>query len=99
MTESGDVAKGTTQIGDVKRPLAAVSNITKANNIAFFCDGDDWIIDRKDELAETILKLVRRVRKKTKMYQYKGTYRMRAWLMPEEQKGPSHNRPFGRQGR
>ena len=91
--------KGTTQIGEVRRPLAAVSKITKANNIAFFFDGDDWITDRRDELAEAILKLVRKVKRKTKMYQHKGTYRMRAWLIPEEADGEECKRPFGGQGR
>ena len=99
MTETGEVSRGTTQVGEVRRPLAAVSKITKANNIAFFCDGDDWIIDRRDELAEAILKLVRKVKRKTKMYQHKGTYRMRAWLIPEETNGDGSSRPFGGQGR
>ena len=99
MTETGGVSQGTTQVGEVRRPLAAVSKITKANNIAFFCDGDDWIIDRRDELADAILKLVRKVKRKTKMYQHKGTYRMRAWLIPEEASGEEGGRPFGRQGR
>ena len=76
-----------------------MSKITKANNIAFFCEGEDWIIDRRDELADAIIKLVRKVKKKTKMYQHKGTYRMRAWLIPEEADGEESKRPFGGQGR
>ena len=91
--------RGTTQIGEVRRPLAAVSKITEANNIAFFSKGEDWIIDKSDELADAILKLVRQVKKKTKMYQHKGTYRMRAWLIPEGQKAIGDNGPFGRPGR
>ena len=98
MTEHGDVASGTTQIGEVKRPLAAVSNITKGKvkKIAFFCEDEDWIIDRRDPVAEEILKLVRRAKLKTKVHEHKGTYRMRAWLMPPKvEKGAKA--PFHRQ--
>ena len=98
MTETGEIARGTTQIGEVKRPLAAVSRITKANNIVFFSEGEDFIIDRKDELADAILKLVRKVRRKTKLYQHKGTYRMRAWLIPDSHSSEGAASPFGRQG-
>ena len=84
MTEHGDVAKGTTQIGAVRRPLAAVSSITKkAKKIAFFCEDNDWIIDRKDPVAQEIIKLVQKARMKTKVHEHKGTYRMRAWLVPQ----------------
>ena len=95
MVESGDVARGTTQVGEVRRPLAAVSKITKANNICFFSQGEDWIIDKKDPLAEQILELVQRARLKTRMYEHKGTYRMRAWLIPEN----ADSRLCGRPGR
>ena len=67
MTESGTVSRGTTQIGEVRRPLAAVSRITKAGNMVIFSEGDDWIIDRRDEVADAILKLVRQATKKVKM--------------------------------
>ena len=67
MTEHGKVAKGETQIGKVRRPLAAVSNLTKrGNQIAFFCENEDWLIDKKDEVAAEILELVRKAKKKTK---------------------------------
>ena len=95
----GLVNRGTTQIGDVRRPLAAVSKITEANNIAFFSTDEDWIIDKRDEVAQKILELVRQAKLKTKMYQHKGTYRMRAWLIPEGQKAIGDNGPFGRPGR
>ena len=98
MTETGEVARGTTQIGEVKRPLAAVSRITKANNFVFFSDGADYIIDRRDELAESILQLVKKAQKKTKLYQHKGTYRMRAWLIPDSHSSQGAASPFGRQG-
>ena len=87
LTEDGGMNRGTTQVGDVKRPLAAVSRITQANNIAFFSTDCDWIIDKRDPVAEKILKLVEQVKAKTRMYQHKGTYRIRAWLVPEGQKG------------
>ena len=99
MTESGAVSRGTTQIGEVRRPLAAVSKITKAGNLVIFSEGDDWIIDRRDEVADAILKLVKQATKKVKMYQHKGTYRMRAWLIPEGHKAIGNNGPFGRPGR
>ena len=106
MTEHGAISQGTTQVGEVRRPLAAVSKITAAGNIAFFADGDDCIISRSDPVVEEILALVRKARKKTKVHQYKGTYRMRAWLIPEgaqenQQKADSKgsSRPFGRPGR
>ena len=101
MTESGDIAKGTTQVGEVRRPLAAVSKITKANNIVFFAEGNDWIVDRRDPLAQELIKLVEKVKSKTKLYQHKGTYRMRAWMLPAENNSGSNGRhaaPFGRQG-
>ena len=83
MTEAGNVAKGHTQVGEVKRPLAAVSRISEAGNIAMFAEGENWIISKKDGLAEEILELVRRAKKKTRIHKHKGTYRMRAWLVPE----------------
>ena len=99
MTEGGLVNQGTTQIGEVRRPLAAVSKNTEANNLVIFSKGDDWIIDRRDEVGDAILKLVRKAQKKVKMYQHKGTYRMRAWLIPEGEKAIGDNGPFGRPGR
>ena len=93
MVESGDLARGTTQIGDVKRPPAAVSRITKANNIAFFSQGQDWILDLKDPIAQKILGLIEKVRLKTKMYEHKGTYRMRAWLVPPNTDAGLFGRP------
>ena len=105
MTEHGDISRGTTQVGEVRRPLAAVSKITAAGNIAFFADGDDCIISRKDPVVEEILALVWKARKKTKVHQYKGTYRMRAWLIlegaqgsPKKPTSKGSSRPFGRQG-
>ena len=46
-----------------------------------------------DEKAD----FVQKAKDKTQMHSHKGTYRMRAWLVPEQQpaKGP---RPFGRPG-
>ena len=35
MTDSGSIAKRTTQVGEVKRPLAAVSKIVDAKNMKF----------------------------------------------------------------
>ena len=99
MTEHGDVASGTTQIGEVKRPLAAVSNITKGKvkKIAFFCEDEDWIIDRRDPVAGEIFELVKKAKLKTKVHEHKGTYRMRAWLMPPKVKKEGQA-PFHRQG-
>ena len=106
MTEHGDISRGTTQVGEVRRPLAAVSKITAAGNIAFFADGDDCIISRADPVVKEILALVRKATKKTKVHQYKGTYRMRAWMIPEGAQGKvkkpdvkGSSRPFGRPGR
>ena len=96
MTEHGQVAQGDTQIGKVRRPLAAVSKITKNGNIAFFSEGNDWIISKKDPIAGQILELVERAQAKTKVHEHKGTYRMRAWLIPESQKDKLA--PCGRQG-
>ena len=105
MTEHGSIASGKTQVGEVRRPLAAVSKITAAGNIALFADGDDCIMNRSDPVVEEILALVRKAKKKTKVHQYKGTYPMRAWMIPEDsennQMGDAakrNNRPFGRQG-
>ena len=96
--------KGTTQVGDVKRPLAAVSDMTAANQIVFFCEGEDWVIDRKDPVAKEMVELARKAREKTRMYQHKGTYRVRAWMVPggddvDEKSAPKGKAaPFGRQG-
>ena len=106
MTERGVVKKGTTQVGEVKRPLAAVSDMTAANQIVFFCDGEDWIIDRKDPVAKEMVRLAQQAKEKTRMYQHKGTYRVRAWMVPggendEETarpRGKAATAPFGRQG-
>ena len=84
MTEHGDLSRGTTQIGKVRRPLAAVSNMTKrAKKIVLFCENDDWAIDRKDPIAAQIMELVAKAKLKTKIHEHRGTYRMRAWLIPE----------------
>ena len=99
MTENGKIAEGTTQVGEVRRPLAAVSKITKAGQIAFFSQGEDWLIDKRDPVALEIIKLVQKAKRKTRMYEHKGTYRIRAWMIPgttnDENNGPA---PFGRQG-
>ena len=105
MTEGGVVKKGTTQVGEVKRPLAAVSDMTAANQIVFFCEGEDWIIDRKDPVAKELIKLAQKAKAKTRMYQSKGTYRIRAWMVPggepeEEGSQPKGKAaPFGRPGK
>ena len=100
VTESGKIGEGTTQIGDVRRPLAAVSKITKAGQIAFFSQGEDWLIDKRDPIALEILNLVRKAKRKTKLYEHKGTYRLRAWMVPGNQteKNVVSTGPFGRQG-
>ena len=86
----------------MRRPLAAVSKITKAGQIAFFSEGEDWLIDKKDEVAAEILELVRKATKKTKLYEHKGTYRMRVWMLAgdkdRKQPGARGKHPFGRQG-
>ena len=101
MTESGTISKGLTQVGEVRRPLAAVSKITGANNIVFFCQDEDWIVDRRDPIAAELVRLVQRAKMKTKMYLHTGTYRMRAWLVPENmtrEEVMKRASPFGRQG-
>ena len=80
--------------------------MTAANQIVFFCDGEDWVIDRRDPVAAEMVRLAQRAQQKTKMYQQKGTYRVRAWMVPggeEEEKksqpkGKAAKTPFGRQG-
>ena len=78
--------------------------MAKANQIVFFCEGEDWIVDRRDPLAKELISIVQRVRQKTRMYEHKGTYRVRAWMIPGEESkdeaaGPKGaGRPFGRQG-
>ena len=100
MLESGAVNKGKTQIGDVRRPLAAVSQLTKdARNIVFFSEGEDWIIPRSGPIADEILRLVKSIpaQEKIQMHAHKGTYRMRAWIVPETAPAKRPSRPFGRQ--
>ena len=63
----------------------------------FFCEGHDWIIDRRDPVAQELIRLVQEAKLKTKMHEHKGTYRMRAWLIPENAAEEPTN-PFGRQG-
>ena len=98
MTEHGDIARGTTQIGKVRRPLAAVSNMSKrGKKIVLFCEDNDWAIDRRDPLADQIMDLVSKVKLKTKIHEHKGTYRMRAWLIRKDAKTNEPTAPFGRQ--
>ena len=78
--------------------MAAVSKITEAGNIAFFTEDENLLISMKDDLANEILELVRKARKKTKVHKHRGTYRMRAWLIPEGGTAKRYERPFGRQG-
>ena len=91
MVEGGAITRGRTQVGEVRRPLAAVSEITKSNQIAFFCQGEDWLIDRRDEQAAKIIKLVRRVKLKTKVHEHKGTFcSIFMWAVtPDDGKSPS----------
>ena len=107
MNEAGEIKKGNTQVGDVRRPLAAVSELTKNNQIGFFCKDEDWLLDRRDPLVPAIIRLVQQVQNKTKMYEHRGTYRIRAWMIPGEDgeqrstinNGKKDSAPFGRQGR
>ena len=84
--------------------MAAVSDMTAANQIVFFCEGDDWVIDRRDPVASEMIKMAQKAQKKTKMYQHKGTYRVRAWMVPGEENNKKTDMPkgdaapFGRQG-
>ena len=79
--------------------MAAVSKITEAGNIAFFAEDENWLINMKDDVANENLELVRKAKKKTKVHKHRGTYRMRAWLIPEGgTTKKSNGRPFGRQG-
>ena len=99
MGESGSLHKGLTQVGEVRRPLAAVSRLTEDNrNIVFFCNGEDWIVPRSDPITEKIIALVRQAKGKTQMHMHKGTYRIRAWMVPEKVPAKGSSRPFGRQG-
>ena len=64
------------------------------------------MIDRRDPVADEMVKLAQKTQQKTKMYQHKGTYRVRAWMVPggcaDEKptapKGKAASAPFGRQG-
>ena len=47
-----------------------------------FCEDDDWAIDRRGPIANQIMDLAKQV-KMTKIHEHKGTYRMRAWLIPK----------------
>ena len=85
MTEAGRVAKGT----------AAVSKIIAAGNFAFFSSEENCLIDSRDQLAQKVLKMIQQIKKRTTIYEHKGTYRMRAWMMPA---GQGSGAPFGRQG-
>ena len=57
-------------------------------------------MNQRDELVKEIIDLARWAKKKTKVHKHKGTYRMRAWLVPEGKgtTGGGSSRPFGRQG-
>ena len=101
MNEAGVIETKKTQVGEVRRPLAAVSEYSKDRKVCFFCEEENWIINRDDPLAEKLLKIVRRIKKKVMMHEHKGTYRVRAWLLPSEnvednRKGNAN--PFGWQG-
>ena len=51
-----------------------------------------------------MVELARKAQQKTRMYQHKGTYRVRAWMVPggddKDEKVPPKGKaaPFGRQG-
>ena len=69
----------------------------RGNKIVLFCEDDDWAIDRRDPNADQIMELVKKVKMKTKIHEHKGTYRMRAWLIPKGTDAPRPDAPFGRQ--
>ena len=83
-----------------------VSNMTKkAKKMVVFCEDDDWAIDRKEPLFNQILDLVRKAKLKTKIHEHKGTYRLRAWMIPgkdakqnEDSNGKVQAPTFGRPG-
>ena len=78
---------------EVRQTSAGILGGTIDEKIAFFCESEDWIIDRKDPIAQEIIRLVQKAKLKTKVHEHKGTYRMRAWLMFES----ASPAPFGRQ--
>ena len=88
---------GTTQIGEVKRPLAAVSKITAKKKLVCFHEEENCIIDPDDPVYEQIVKLMKAAVKKTKMHLHKGTYHIRAWVLPP--KGKEGSGPFARPGK
>ena len=58
------------------------------------------MINKKDPLAEELLKIVRKIKAKTKLHEVKGTYRMRAWMVPAKKNDKDSSADlFGRQGR
>ena len=75
-----------------------MSKISKAGNATIFSEGEDWIMDKRDPIVQEILSLVQKVQKKTKLYEHRGTYRMRAWMLPENSPAKG-SRPFGRPGK
>ena len=83
LTEEGELARGTTQVGEVKRPLAAVSKLTKAKKYVFFSEDENCVINTRDPLAKELLEIVKRIKQKTKLHEVRGTCRMRAWLVPD----------------
>ena len=55
--------------------------------------------EEKESDADKILQLVKQASLKTNMYKHKGTYRIRAWIVPEGQGGDKKSKgPFGRPG-
>ena len=71
----------------------------RAKKIVLFCEDDDWAIDRRDLIAAQIMELVSKAKMKTKIHEHRGTYRMRAWLVPPgtTSKTAEPDAPFGRQ--
>ena len=101
MDENGNIEKRKTQIGEVRRPLAAVCEYSRDFKICFFCEDENWIIDRNDELASELVRIVQKIKKKQKMHEHKGTYRVRSWLLPGDDKDADNKKnanPFGWQG-
>ena len=58
------------------------------------------MINKKDPLAEELLKVMLKIKAKTRFHEVKGTYRMRAWMVPpKSDKKEASADLFGRQGR
>ena len=85
MFESGLAGKACMQESSgVKKPLLAVADVKDQGNMVIFSPSGSMIVPFKDPIAQKIVHLMSTIKNSIKVHRVKGTYKIPAWIVPEE---------------